>query len=199
MGHDEVDATLAELIGDPPLADEQDLEINSSLDDDDDDEESDDDDDNSDSADERSSCDEEEFTPTSLEVGALATHDFLGEGTVLAIGSTQQAAPGVLAIGFDFDTLDVPHDKVLFAFKQSIRVPGRGPARWEVKQVRRAVFADALKPHAPAASPTTASGSTSPEACISPNMKPRARAVRAARSEKIANVTCHVATFACDF
>ena len=73
-----------------------------------------------------------------LRVGELASHDFLGEGTVLAIGSA-------LAIGFESGDLE-PADKVRFKFIKRERVHGRGPARYTDVIKIRDVLADALTP-----------------------------------------------------
>ena len=83
---------------------------------------------------------------TCLRVDQRARHDFLGEGVVLAIGSTGEVANGVLTGDATFASLNLDERKVLFRFMKTERVQGRGPARYKDVSTTRPVFADSLTP-----------------------------------------------------
>ena len=89
---------------------------------------------------------EEDDLPLALHLGESSTHDLLGVGVVVAIGSTQEVSDGILLGSATFDSLELPADKVLFRFLKRVRVQGRGPARFKDVETLRAVFADALTP-----------------------------------------------------
>ena len=88
----------------------------------------------------------DEWVQTSIRVGEIAMHDFLGMGTVLAIGATQDVAEGMLRGDATFDSLGLAADKVRFKFTKRERVPGTGPKRFIEKETVRDVCADALTP-----------------------------------------------------
>eukprot|EP00966_Prymnesium_polylepis_P325613 7381586-Prymnesium_polylepis.1 len=104
------------------------------------------------------------MAPPELRAGEKATHDLLGEGTIIAIGSTQQVAEGVLTGGAAFESLNLAGDKIRFIFTKRERVSGTGPKRYVDKEVTRDVFADALT--VTPLEPATASGSAGPSSAF---------------------------------
>ena len=151
---------------DNPLADRNIMDVDESTDNGTEDEEGEE-------GEESEESEESDGDLSHLRVGKTAVHDFLGQGTVLAIGSTEDVAEGVLRGDTTFDSLGLAPDKVRFKFTKRERVEGRGPKRYIDKETVRDVFADALKPvatdHRTVEEETTNAFSTMAEAASSSN------------------------------
>ena len=138
MCMDEVDEFIHSLF---PVGSQDENEEHSSGEEDDDDDEGEVDDEQHERGDDL----EHGHELAALRVGEPARHDFLGMGTVLAIGSTKEVADGVLRGDATFESLGLTPDKVRFKFMKKERVPGRGPARYKDIETIRNVTADALQ------------------------------------------------------